>query len=87
MSLFDLLEHYRAPEIIHYFCLDVEGSERQILETFPFDCPYRILAFSIEGHSCEEIMRLNRYRPVTNPYTLKTFERYYLHEDIARHLC
>jgi hypothetical protein len=86
VSLFDLLRHHQAPEIIEYFCLDVEGSEPQILGTFPFDCPYKILAFSIEGPHCNEIMLKNGYQPVKNPHTEKTFECYYLHKDINKYL-
>lgn len=86
VSLQDLFREHRAPRIIHYFCLDVEGAERAILRTFPFDGPNTILAFSIEGASCDEIMRHNSYRRVFNPHTSQTFEHYYLHNDIDRFL-
>lgn len=86
VSLFDLLKQHKAPEIIHYFCLDVEGAELKILEPFPFDCPYKILALSIEGNSCDALMRQNHYRPVRNSHTEKLFEHYYIHRNIDQYI-
>lgn len=86
VSLMDLLAEHEAPDIIHYFCLDVEGAEYEILRAFPFDRPHTILAFSIEGAKCDDIMRRNGYKRVFNPHTSKTFEHYYLHNRIDNFL-
>lgn len=82
VSLFDLLEQHHAPTVIEYFCLDVEGSELPILEAFPFDKPYKILAFSVEGHRCTDLLKRNGYVEVKNPYSSQTFEAYYVHREI-----
>ena len=37
VSLNHLLAHHRAPEVVHFLCLDVEGAEPEILGAFDFD--------------------------------------------------
>jgi FkbM family methyltransferase len=86
VSLFDLLKEHNAPEIVHYFCLDIEGAELDVLRAFPFDTPYTILAFSIEGSKCNNLMLANGYREVRNRFTDRTFEKYFLHRDIERYI-
>jgi FkbM family methyltransferase len=85
VSLFDLLQQHDAPEVVHYVCLDVEGAEAAILGAFPFDAPHKLLALSIEGRFCDEILSRNGYRRVQNPHTTVTYETYYLHADIDRY--
>jgi FkbM family methyltransferase len=89
VTLHDLLEQHGAPETIHYICLDVEGAERPVLEAFDFAGPYRVLAISIEGRSCDDLMAAAGYRRVKNPFSEKDFERYFVHpslEDEVRDL-
>jgi FkbM family methyltransferase len=85
VSLFDLLRQHDAREIVHYVGLDVEGAEALILETFPFDAPYKLLALSTEGNACADILARNGYSQVLNPHTTRTHEFYYLHRDIDRY--
>jgi len=47
ITLDNLLRDNKAPEIIEYFSLDVEGAEYRILESFSFD--YIFLAMTIES--------------------------------------
>ena len=66
--LHDLLEESNAPPFIDYFSLDTEGSEKDILESFPF-WKYTFGLISVE-HNFEEpkrsqirsILKRNGYR-------------------------
>ena len=42
-----ILQDFKAPPVIHYLSLDVEGSELMVLQTFPFDV-HRVLVITIE---------------------------------------
>jgi FkbM family methyltransferase len=84
VTLGDLLDQHAAPEIVHYLALDVEGAEPEILRGFPFDNPRKILALSIEGRHCDDILAAHGYRAVKNPHTDKAFEHYYLHPEFER---
>jgi hypothetical protein len=42
-----ILQDFKAPPVIHYLSLDVEGSEFLVLQTFPFDA-HRVLVITIE---------------------------------------
>jgi FkbM family methyltransferase len=84
VTLHDLLAEHAAPPTIHYVCLDIEGAERPVLEAFDFrDGPYRVLAISIEGERCDDIMRDAGYVRATNPFTEARYEHYFLHPDLA----
>jgi FkbM family methyltransferase len=83
VSLLDLLNEHKAPQTIHYICLDVEGAEEPILRGFPFDDPYRILAISTEGDQCAPLLKSKGYSEVSNPHTDRIHEHYYLHPSIA----
>jgi FkbM family methyltransferase len=85
ITLKDLLDFHHAPKVVHYVCLDTEGSEFEILRNFPFGSPYELLAVSIEGHSCDSLMLRNGYIPVRNPYHDKEYERYFLHPRIEQY--
>jgi hypothetical protein len=88
MTLASLLDKHCAPPIIEYAAFDVEGSELEILEGFPFQ-RYTILALSIECDYLmwDDITRLMKslgYREVSNPYNIdKVWERYWLHKSLA----
>lgn len=83
VSLHDLLEQHEAPATIEYICLDIEGAERQVLEAYDFDGPHRVLAISIEGDDCDELMIAAGYRRVRNPFSASDFERYFVHASLA----
>ena len=82
-----LLKKYNAPKIIDYAAFDIEGSELDVLEVFPFD-DYNFLALSLE---CDGSIRLpisqllekNGYRRAENPFNRdKPWEMYWLHKSI-----
>lgn len=85
LTLGELLEKYNAPRIIHYLSMDIEGSELPVLEVFPFE-KYQILAISIEGTQCNDLLFSHGYINVKNPFnTDRLYEQYFLHESIAEH--
>jgi FkbM family methyltransferase len=84
VTLHDLLEGHGAPPTINYLCLDVEGAERKILEAFDFRGPHRLLAVSIEGFSCDDLMVDAGFIRARNPFTEAIYERYFLDPELAR---
>jgi len=89
ISLRDLLDRYDAPDVIDYAAFDIEGSELEVLRTFPF-ASAKFLALSLECDSTiwdpiTELLTSNHYVEVKNPFnTDMPWERYWLHESIAR---
>jgi FkbM family methyltransferase len=78
VTLASLLEEHHAPAVIDYLSLDTEGSEYLILKNFPFD-RFRFRVVSIEGESCNDLLRSKGYRPVANPFNTKApWEQYFL---------
>jgi hypothetical protein len=61
-----VLEKHRAPKLIDYLSLDVEGFEYDILRTFPFDL-YKFLCLGVERPPRElvELLAWNGYKPIT----------------------
>ena len=47
-TLADVFSKFDVPKIIDYLSLDVEGAELFIMETFPFELGYRVMAMSVE---------------------------------------
>jgi hypothetical protein len=85
VSLHNLLAEHGAPPTVNYVCLDIEGAERTVLEAFNLrDGPYRLLAPSIEGADCDDLMRGAGYVRALNAFTNETYERYFLHPELAR---
>jgi len=83
ITLYDLLKKHNAPKVIDYVALDMEGSEYDTLENFPFD-RYRILAFSIEGDSCNELLISKGYTRVNNKFNTEApWEYYFVHNDLC----
>ncbi|MGK7898920.1 MAG: glycosyltransferase [Xenococcus sp. (in: cyanobacteria)] len=83
ITLAELLKKHHAPQVIHYLAMDIEGSELPVLEQFPFE-NYSILAISIEGEQCNDLLVSKGYVIVKNPFNRdKLFEKYFLHESIA----
>jgi len=81
ITLYDLLKSTNAPHVIDYIGLDLEGAEYDVLKNFPFN-EYTILALSIEGNSCNELIISKGYRIVKNPFnTQAPWEYYFLHQS------
>ncbi|HIK18657.1 MAG TPA: FkbM family methyltransferase [Leptolyngbyaceae cyanobacterium M33_DOE_097] len=87
VTLVSLLEKHNAPNVIDYGAFDIEGSELDVLQNFPFD-RYRFLALTME---CDEsvweqlfpILARYGYRQVSNPFNPKMhWEKYCLHESV-----
>lgn len=83
--LADILDKHKVPAVIDYGAFDIEGSEMEVLEVFPFS-RYRFRALSIECDASQD--RLARllagagYREVRNPFNrTRPWERYWLHRD------
>lgn len=57
VSLQDLLKLYRAPSVIDYISLDVEGNELAILENFDFNS-YHINCLTVEHDSGEQQQKI-----------------------------
>lgn len=79
-----LLDRHGAPKVIDYVAFDMEGSELDVLTTFPFD-RYTLLAVSLEcdgivWDEITQVMTARCYREVENPFNVdKPWERYWLH--------
>lgn len=85
ITFYDLLKKHNAPEVIDYVAFDMEGSEYDTLKVFPFD-QYKILAFSIEGDSCNELLISKGYIRVSNQFSTKApWEYYFVHNDFYSH--
>jgi FkbM family methyltransferase len=81
ITFYNLLKKHNAPQTIEYVAFDMEGAEYDALKDFPF-AEYRILAFSIEGDSCNELLAANGYRQVKNPFNTEApWESYFLHRS------
>ena len=85
ITLLDLLNKNKAPNTIEYLHMDIEGSEKKVLEHyFQHNTKYTILAMSIEGSECNELLEKNGYIHVMNPFnTQAPWEQYFLHPSIA----
>ena len=83
ITFYDLLKKHGAPGIIHYAAFDMEGSEYDALKNFPFD-RYKILAISVEGDSCNELLKSKGYTQVKNKFNTEApWERYFIHKDFS----
>ena len=74
IPLVDILIEHKAPKVIDYFSLDVEGAEYRILKNFPFN-KYKFLAMNIERPNKEliKLLRDNGYIKVGSNPTDKLF--------------
>ncbi len=81
ITFYDLLKKHNAPKIIDYVAFDMEGSEYDALKVFPFE-EYKIMAFSIEGDSCSELLLVKGYKQVKNQFNTEApWEYYFIHRD------
>jgi len=84
MPLASLLRKHDAPSMIDYAAIDLEGSELEVLSSFPFG-EYHFRALSMEcdysmWHSVTQILEPAGYREVPNPFNKDCpWERYWLH--------
>lgn len=84
MTLHALLQKHSAPRVIEYAALDMEGSEYEVLKGFPFD-EYTIMAFSIEGDACNELLLARGYKEVANKFNTEApWEHYFVHQDFDK---
>ena len=86
VTLADLLRQHSAPATIEYLCLDVEGAEPTILGAFDFEGGHRILAISVEGNRCDELLASRGYLRAENPFAPKPIDRYFVHPSISARL-
>ncbi len=82
--LVELLRKHAAPSIIDYAALDLEGSELEVLSSFPFgEYHFRALSTECDGsmwRQLAEILEPAGYREVHNPFNIDCpWERYWLH--------
>lgn len=82
-----LLKRHQAPQIIDYAAFDIEGSELEVLEVFPFS-EYTFLSLSLECDGSiltpiTQLLTANGYRQIKNPFNRdKPWEIYWLHQTI-----
>lgn len=79
VTLEQVLSDYKAPQVIDYLSLDVEGCETRIMSNFPFD-KYKFLAVTIERPTPElnQLLFENGYVFVRN----SKYDSYYVHQSI-----
>jgi hypothetical protein len=82
--LADLLRKHGAPSMIDYAALDLEGSELEVLSSFPFgEFHFRAISMECDGSmwsSVTQILEPAGYREVANPFNKDCpWERYWLH--------
>jgi hypothetical protein len=86
LPLAEILDKHGAPRIIDYGAFDMEGSELEVLEPFPFS-RYSFRALTLEcdypSERISNLLRNARYREVRNPFNrTRPWERYWLHRDL-----
>ena len=81
-TLESVLDKLKAPKVIDYLSLDVEGAEERVLKNFPFD-RYTILALTIERPTPELERNLfdNGY-VFAMKSKLSPFDSFYIHKSI-----
>ena len=76
ISLFDLLQKYKAPPVIDFLSIDTEGSEFEILKDFDFSM------YSFKVIACEHNFTSNRER-IFELLTRNGYSR--IHESFSQH--
>ncbi len=82
-TLYEILKKAKAPKVIDYLSLDVEGAELEVLKNFPFK-KYKFLSMTIERppKQLNKILFKNGYVFVKN-YKVDGF---YVHESLKKKL-
>lgn len=88
-----LMMLYKAPSSIDYISLDIEGSEFEALEKFPFD-KYKVSAWTIEHNShvdfgalkmkVREVMLNNGYVLVPDDIKTCSWEDWYINSEFVK---
>ncbi len=83
IPLADLLRQHAAPSMIDYAALDLEGSELEVLSSFPFgEYHFRAISMECDGsmwHDVTQVLQRAGYHEVLNPFNLDCpWERYWL---------
>ncbi|MDO8563871.1 MAG: FkbM family methyltransferase [Nanoarchaeota archaeon] len=81
IKLSSLLDKYKAPKVIDFLSLDLEGAEFDVLKKFPFR-KYDIKCICIEGPTCDHILISKGYKKVSNPYNKNPFSESYFIKSI-----
>ena len=78
-KLYNVLKKNKAPKVIDYLSLDVEGAETEVLKNFPFS-KYKFLALTIERPTkrLNKILFKNGYVFVKN----HKVDSFYVHENL-----
>jgi FkbM family methyltransferase len=79
LPLADILEQCRAPAVIDYLSVDIEGSEWEVFREFPFD-RYSFRALSIEGpdQDIRDLFLAHGYREVANRHAENDWDLHFL---------
>jgi hypothetical protein len=80
-TLENILDRAKAPNVIDYLSIDVEGAELSLLENFPFH-KFRFRAISIERDMCRELLIKNGYIESFNPFSEIDCEFYFLSSEM-----
>lgn len=83
ITLDELLKKYKAPAVIHYFSLDTEGSELEILKSVDFN-KYKFLYINLEHNFIEPRRSDIKKLLLKNGYLYKGQNRWdddYIHES------
>lgn len=85
ITLEQIIIDYNLPDTIDFLQMDIEGSELEVLTSFPFD-NYKFLAMAIEsGDRYKELLNKNNYSMVQNPFRGSTnLDHYFVHNSILK---
>ena len=84
ITLQELLDKYNAPNVIHYFSLDTEGTELEILKSVDFS-KYKFLYINLEHNNIEPRRSDMKKLLLDNGYLYKGANKWdddYIHESV-----
>ena len=82
-DLFSILEEQKAPQVIDYFSIDVEGAETRILSEFPFD-KYRFNCITMERPT-KELRNILKQKGYVLIKEIPDLDAFYIHESFRTH--
>lgn len=80
-TLENLLRKHKAPKVIDYLSMDIEGAEHAVLCKFPFD-KYQFRTITIEDGYCTKLLESHGYEEVKNPYATVDWEHFYIKREL-----